>query len=488
MARRAAPRLLRDYVEHALYSRTTGYFAAKDVVGGLHSPLPYQSFRNEYDYRQAVSERYNAGTTGSAWLTPSEVFTPHYGEAIARSIVDRHRWTYPSSSEPLQLLEIGGGNGTLAADILGYLRRNEPELYSSMRYLLVEVSARYAEAQRRTLAASGHLAAPGEAAARVEVVNQCARSWAVERCGRGAQLEGPWWICMMEVLDNLPHDRIRISTNAHGSALEEAVVVELREADEVLRASHACEFRPLVDSELLAAAASLELTSVEGVRLAHDAVASTDGAGAGAGVALSMQRMMANVFGMHTDATAAQDAYVPTGSWRLLHALCAAVPEHQFTLADFSWLPPQPSGALNAPVVQMQRGGQTVDLRGDYLQGCGQADILFPTNFDHLATILAAASAASADASTAAASAASADASTAAASTAAAAHSSSSAARVHGPPPLAPVHASSAAFLRRWGDVSATACSASAFNPLLDDFTNTRILVTGQGTEGLVAE
>ena len=154
----------------------------------------------------------------------------------------------------------------------------------------------------------------------------------------------------------------------------------------------------------------------------------------------------------------------------------AAVPEHQFTLADFSWLPPQPSGALNAPVVQMQRGGQTVDLRGDYLQGCGQADILFPTNFDHLATILAAASAASADASTAA------------ASTAAAAHSSSSAARVHGPPPLAPVHASSAAFLRRWGDVSATACSASAFNPLLDDFTNTRILVTGQGTEGLVAE
>ena len=40
-----------------------------------------------------------------------ELFTPHYGEAIARSIAARHRRLYPN--EPLQMIEVGGGNGTL---------------------------------------------------------------------------------------------------------------------------------------------------------------------------------------------------------------------------------------------------------------------------------------------------------------------------------------------------------------------------------------
>lgn len=50
-----------------------------------------------------------------AWITPSELFSPAYGESIAR-LVSEHHATRPSS--PLDIVEIGSGNGTLAVDIL----------------------------------------------------------------------------------------------------------------------------------------------------------------------------------------------------------------------------------------------------------------------------------------------------------------------------------------------------------------------------------
>ena len=40
----------------------------------------------------------------------------------------------------------------------------------------------------------------------------------------------------------------------------------------------------------------------------------------------------------------------------MLCRLLAACPEHQLLLADFDWLPPQPSGAVCAPVVQASKG------------------------------------------------------------------------------------------------------------------------------------
>ena len=142
--------LLREYVEHALYARGAGYFAAKKVVGSLRQPLPYKSLKDEDAYRQAVRSRWEAGEFGSAWLTPCEIFTPFYGEAVARSIVERHKAAY-GPAVPLQMLEVGGGNGTCASDVLRYLRREEPELYGSCKYVLVEISAALAETQHARL-------------------------------------------------------------------------------------------------------------------------------------------------------------------------------------------------------------------------------------------------------------------------------------------------------------------------------------------------
>ena len=112
-------KLLRDFIEHSLYARSGGYFA-NHVVGNLHAALPFAAMRDEAEYRDTVRRNFATGESGRAWLTPSEMFTPYYGASGARSIVDRHRHTYPG--EPLQMLEVGGGNGTFARDVLDYLR------------------------------------------------------------------------------------------------------------------------------------------------------------------------------------------------------------------------------------------------------------------------------------------------------------------------------------------------------------------------------
>lgn len=54
-----------------------------------------------------------------SWLTPSEIFTPHYGKAIASHILEVHR---KEGQKALQIFELGAGTGTLALDILDHLR------------------------------------------------------------------------------------------------------------------------------------------------------------------------------------------------------------------------------------------------------------------------------------------------------------------------------------------------------------------------------
>ena len=129
---------------------------------------------------------------------------------------------------------------------------------------------------------------------------------------------------------------------------------------------------------------------------------------------------------------------------------CAAAPEHQFTIADFSWLPPQPNGVINAPVVQMQKAGATIDLHGEYLRATGEVDILFPTNFDHLAHMIHAASA----------------------------MSNGGSSGDGGGEAKAIQNVTTAEFMREWHDLEATR-TQDGFNPLVDDFTNTRFVVTG---------
>jgi SAM-dependent MidA family methyltransferase len=53
------------------------------------------------------------------WLTPVEVFAPWYGRALAHYMLECRKHTLQGgSSQPLAIVEIGGGTGTLAASVL----------------------------------------------------------------------------------------------------------------------------------------------------------------------------------------------------------------------------------------------------------------------------------------------------------------------------------------------------------------------------------
>ena len=185
--------LLRDFLERALYDRSSGYFSKEVIQSG--QALAFKTFAGEKDYRLAVAQQYAAA--GRAWMTPVETFQPHYAEALARSMLQTHSARYPG--EPLQILEVGGGNGTCAAGVLNYLRREAPATYASSKYMLVEVSERLAEAQRQRLLDEG---LPSE---RWQVVHACAAQWAE---ALEEPLPGPWFVLALEVLDNLPHDKV----------------------------------------------------------------------------------------------------------------------------------------------------------------------------------------------------------------------------------------------------------------------------------------
>ena len=92
----------------------------------------------------------------ASWLTPSEIFTPHYGRSVANFILDKHS----QMAEPgtrLNILEIGGGTGTLARDVLNHVRSAAPHSYAECSYTSVEISSHLAEIQQHTVAcAAGH--------------------------------------------------------------------------------------------------------------------------------------------------------------------------------------------------------------------------------------------------------------------------------------------------------------------------------------------
>ena len=87
----------------------------------------------------------------ASWLTPSEIFTPYYGRAIANFILDKHSQMAEPGSK-LSIFEIGGGTGTLARDVLDHVRSAAPHSYAECSYTSVEISPQLAQVQQRTVA------------------------------------------------------------------------------------------------------------------------------------------------------------------------------------------------------------------------------------------------------------------------------------------------------------------------------------------------
>lgn len=97
-----------------------------------------------------------------AWLTPSEIFRPHYGNGLAQCMLDHHiRRCSALGRAPFVVYELGAGTGTVARNVLDYAQEHAPEVYQDMRYITVEISESLAALQHQQVA----LRSPNSAAA-----------------------------------------------------------------------------------------------------------------------------------------------------------------------------------------------------------------------------------------------------------------------------------------------------------------------------------
>ena len=231
--------LLRDFLREALYNRDDGYFAnaSSPPVGAMSRPIPFQALLGQEDYARTLARRYDA--LASQWLTPVEIFKPHYARAVARHILRAHKAELDPTLDdddggrrrvgktpPLRIYELGGGTGTCAAGILAHIRDDDPTVFASTEYVGVEISPTLAKMQRETvrreLGEDVHIVIAGGGNGGGYKGGGDGRgnggraTYSVER--RDALDAGRWgpvdddacFVVALEVLDNLPHDRVML--------------------------------------------------------------------------------------------------------------------------------------------------------------------------------------------------------------------------------------------------------------------------------------
>jgi hypothetical protein len=198
-----------QHITDSLYNPSYGYFSKEAVIFSPGEPFDFNSMRDELEFQAELGRRYTEfedllderdgeSPTRQLWHTPTELFRPHYGEAIARYLVSNYRLTtYPY--DDLLIFEMGAGRGTLMLNILDYIRAADPQVYARTKFNIIEISSSLAALQ------SQHLLSTAESrghADKVEIVNRSIFDW-------DRYVPSPCFFLAMEVFDNFSHDGIR---------------------------------------------------------------------------------------------------------------------------------------------------------------------------------------------------------------------------------------------------------------------------------------
>jgi hypothetical protein len=220
--------LTRDFIHQSLYgvgqrdaTSREGYFNRRDCISTPPSFLNFNGMLGKAEYRTCLAKLYDAQE--HAWLTPVEIFAPWYSAAIARYAVSRHLAAAPATASatgpagtaaPLVIYEVGGGNGTNALHVLNFIREYFPHIYLRTEYRILEVSARLHERQLQVLHGAGHgkvVRGTGKAVG---------GSVLADATDLAAALHDPRpaLVIALEVLDNLPHDKVLLVEEAGAEA------------------------------------------------------------------------------------------------------------------------------------------------------------------------------------------------------------------------------------------------------------------------------
>ena len=349
--------LMRDYIRKILYASGGGYFSRAGGPILQSKGFEINLLANRLAYERAVSLSYQHGA--HAWLTPTEKFRPHYSwvmvERILRDGTEGRR----------RLYEVGGGNGTMALEVLRRLKeKNVPVLYT-----VLELSELLAERQRTVLRDFIEEGC-------CEVVTADATTWdgwADEKCH----------VIALEVMDNLPHDKVR-SVDVFDASSGRYLKSEIQQCS--IDSTNTLHWTALSDPLIISA---LEAFALDQILLQGSSPSSASFLHALFHNLTSLLTLTNNPTYPSSSSPSSTltkvtspDIWVPSALYNLLKTL-SNHPNHTVTLCDFTHFPGCLPG-VNAPAVQQLVRGHPIlyDSVEDAPQG--EIDVLFPTDFEAL--------------------------------------------------------------------------------------------------------
>lgn len=319
----------------SLYNPNYGYFSKHATIFTPGEAFDFNNIEDGPAFNKMVDERYvefedkldlqNPDETRQLWHTPTELFRPYYGEAIARYLVTNYKLTlFPYHD--LIIYEMGAGNGTMMLNILDYIRDMDPEVYQRTKFKVIEISSSLADLQQHNLNRSLHAAGHGGHA---EIINRSIFDW-------DTYVHSPCFFLALEVFDNFGHDAIRydmktgqprqgcVLIDADGEFYEYYVANLDRSAARFLRVRQAAARRPF----------RTPLRS-------------------------KFVRDLQSVLPFAPNMTLPE--YIPTRLMEFFDILHNYFPAHRLVSSDFDYLPDAVPG-LHAPVVQTRYRRRNVQV------------------------------------------------------------------------------------------------------------------------------
>lgn len=259
------------------------------------------------------------------WHTPTELFKPYYGEAIARYLVSNYKLTlYPYHD--LIIYEMGAGNGTMMLNILDFIRDTDYEVYQRTKFKIIEISPALADLQLRNLTDAAGAAGHRD---HVEIINRSIFDW-------DTYVHSPCFFLALEVIDNFGHDAVRYDCRTE-QPQQGGVLIDTDG-----------EFYEFFNKELDPVAARF-------LRVRQAATRRPFATPLGP----RLMRGVRNTLPFRQDYT--QPEYVPTRLMQFFDILNRYFPAHRLIASDFNTLPDAAPG-MNAPVVQTRYDRQTVPV------------------------------------------------------------------------------------------------------------------------------
>jgi hypothetical protein len=393
--------LVRDFVFDSLYNPQYGYFNSQgDLIfskpknkdlAPLEPLIHFGELRNQTEYIETLKKLY--ASQNQVWGTPVEIFQPYFAQAILNYILNKFE---DKGTNPLLIYEIGGGTGTCALNILETLKQRHHSIYERTHYHIVEISSYFHNVQKERLDTNykGHI--------------QCHHK-SIFEFRNEQHLEDHAFVIALEVMDNLPHDKI--VEKADGSFVQIAVYespgnkqdhpvyveIELPLTDSLiqkyLRYTRPDLFDEDISSEHIDKSKMIDLRPRKYLRELFNR--STE----------KFRNLIMRFTGVGE-----QIYFLPTVQLLMIETICSQFPKHHVILADFDYLPQEDiilytigNAIYNQPIVQkkfeksLKLANDTEGFNEEYLSGSfstylvpkGSCDIFFPTNFPDLQLVYA---------------------------------------------------------------------------------------------------